>query len=183
MIRYEQFDFAAPPRTGTTWFLDAATRIGLGEKSKFAIHKLFPEKERHVQRMYISMVRHPVDWLMSYYHEIHPGSIQVDVVDIFQGIQANDPCEFMEKVVDQIPGSVGSMFSAYKADSVLRLEDLPWCALSLFETVGVKQRVAQMCNVLPKQNVSQKHFNIPDVLRRRVMESEADFCERYDYLC
>ena len=171
MIRYGLFDFAAPPRTGTTWFLKAATMAALGELSKFDVHKVFIERPRHeVARMRVSLVRHPATWLRSYYSEIYPGVVGVPAVDVFGTIAADDVFDWMDKCVDSLPGQVGAMFAAYEADSCLRMEDFPNNAVELFGSVGVARQYAVACRTLGKQNASRSLSPIPKVLRGRRFE-------------
>lgn len=181
MIDYGIFQFASAPRTATTWFRKVAFAAGLGERSAAGIH--VPHEPRGgVLR--VSMVRHPADWLASYYRTVQGGHVGVGAVDVFMGMAKESKClnDFLKRYVAEKPGYVGYMFDAYNADTIIRLEDLPWAMQSVLEGAGVKRSLAIKSIRLSPQNVSTGLVSImhPD-LRRKVVEVDSEFCEEYGY--
>lgn len=132
----------------------------------------------------MSTVRHPADWLKSYYATIWPGQIQVSCVDGLRLL-----CHGKETFDDLIRKyllsrwSIGGMFDAYGADVVIRIEDLPWAFVEFLESVGVGRKDRGKCLSVPVVNES-KLGRFPrwnPCLRDRVIESEWNMAEKYDY--
>ena len=82
--------------------------------------------------------------------------------------------DFVEDYLDHCPGAVGRVFAQYRADSCLRLEDMPWALIDLLKSFGkvVSQRESGPSVVV---------YNIGDALYRLVMQAEANIVQRYDY--
>ncbi len=178
----DRFHFAACPRTGSTWFIKAAAIAGLGEAFKAKLHDPFPARAQRLASLRVSLVRHPCDWLASYWASIHPGRVGVREVDALPVAMASFD-SFIKAYLRSMPGQVGRIFASYNADTYLRLEDMPWAAVELFETIGVQRGQTALVEKLDPQNVTRQelrpHWDAK--LRRRVLEAEQEMCERYDY--
>ncbi len=181
MIHYSTFQFASPPRTATTWFCQAAHIAGLGWGDKAHAHIPPPENYGGVN---VCLVRHPYDWLVSYYYALLGGAIGVDCVDVFVPMarESKDLKQFVRRYTIEYPGAIWDMHRAYQASIVYRVEDLPWNVIGFFESLGVKKHLLKKLETAGPTNVCQ---NIPYVdfpkLKKRVCEVEKEFCERYDY--
>jgi len=180
MIQYKNFSFAAAPRTGTTWFIKACSLMKLGDKQKTKVH--FPPPLDY-NNYVVSSIRHPYDFLVSFFLALRGGATGVGCVDVFSFARHhNSPGSFIQRYLRDIPGEVGKMFDAYRANSVIRLEDLPWAAEEFFEGVGVPYETARRVHEITPQNVRKGEPHIVDKkLRKQVMEAEGDFCERHEY--
>jgi len=130
MIQYKNFSFAAPPRTGTTWFIKAASICELGDGQKATLHIPPPADWNG---FVVSMIRHPYDWLASFFLSLRGGSVGVECVDVFAFARYHDsPESFIQRYLENIPGEVGKMFDTYRANAVIRLEDLPYAGEEFF---------------------------------------------------
>jgi len=180
MLEYDGFGFASPPRTGTAWFVNACALAGLGEKSRALSHTPPPQIYSGVV---VCIIRHPLDWLVSYYMALTGGSIGVTCVDQF--VPAAKSCDtverFLKHVAYKMPGSVGSMFKGYRATTMFKLEDLPYSALDFL--IPLSRRVDRdriMCE--GRMNAR----NGRGILHREmwyklITESEKEFCKEFDY--
>ena len=182
MIDYGLFRFASPPRTGTTWFRKACLACGLGDPGRTGVHE--PHEDEPTSILRVSLVRHPADWLRSYWSSIHPGVIGVSAVDSFRHLGREGGFDrFVRECLQFAPGQVGLMVERYNADTVLRLEDMPWALIELLESLGVPESKSRRCLSLGPQNTSSSGL-LPAwsaVLRRRVMAAEEELAERFDY--
>jgi len=181
MIQYKDFFFAAAPRTGTTWFIKCCSEIGLGDKQKANLH--VPPSIIWSGYL-VTLVRHPYDWLVSYYLALKGGMTGVYDVDTLaeHARTAVDVDEFISRYLTYCSGTVGRIFDRYRATTVLRLEDFPWNAIELFESVGVKHDDAMKAHNITPQNARKGHIHIPNKQQRRqVVLAESEICERYEY--
>jgi hypothetical protein len=137
MIDYGLFKYAAPPRTASTWVQHALskTRHEVLHGNTFAVHIPFsPGYE--VPRL--STVRHPVEWLLSYWYSVGTGVVSGcdELRELAQvARRSNTLVEFLLNVAEDQPGIVGRIFGQYMATSVIRVEDLPYGLIS-FLPVG-----------------------------------------------
>lgn len=182
-VSYGQFRFATAPRTGTTWFVEACVRSGLRRVNKAEAHVPFSEAEQ--QDYKVSLVRHPYHWLVSYYSAIFPGSIGVPEIDRLRELQENrliqTHFDFVLAYLEVCPGQVGRIFDAYKADTYLRLEDMPWAAIELFSSLGIHPAYRSRSKSLPPRNVTKQHRPFDPRLSYQVLLAENDLVERFDY--
>lgn len=177
MIRYPDFDFASPPRTGTTWFVQACAFTPLGERSRGQVH--LPHDDSPTLK--ITHVRHPCDWLASYFQTIQGGYLDVPCVDAFRFLDFTTFSLFIKSYLKTMPGAVGRMFTAYRAASYIRLEDEPFGLLSLLRSCEIKGDETKI-RVLAPANRARKHLPIWEKhLRDAVMEAEKEFVEEFDY--
>jgi len=182
MISYTDFQYAAAPKTGTTWFIKAAYEAGLGHKKKTNLHD--PPPDGH-KGFVVTTIRHPYDWLVSYYLSLRGGTVGVVGVDLFCWIARKSPSveAFINNYLRMFPGRVTEMFDSYKANTVIRLEDYPESAIEIFDTFR-NSRVScdgQVRKITP-QNARK---GSPHITNRRqkeaVISAELEFCETYDY--
>lgn len=181
MIDYGTFRFAAPPRTGCTWFLKACSTAGLGEGFKAHVHQPIPP---NTTGLTVSLIRHPYDWLISYYYALQGGSTGIVEVDKLSSMARTtlDSTHFINSYTRYIPGVVSEIFDSYHADSVMKTEELKWASLEFFDSLNVNQKRLDLIKQLPPQNVGKNlPIKIDTKLRERVCEAEDSFCNRYDY--
>lgn len=184
MLNYGQFSFASPPRMGTTWFMQAAhlagfqsTRVG-----KTGAHE--PSTQGDSDHLWVVMARHPYTWLSSYYHALECGHVGVGVVDVFNpiGRQAKTFKEFVNAYLNTMPGQIGRMHDAYRASTVIRLEDLPWAAVDFFEPFEIGDDRIEAIKNQPACNTHPVVALRDDQLRLAVCRAESEYCGRYDYV-
>ena len=182
MIDFKRFRYAAPPRTGTTWFAHVIYEV-FGETScKAGVHQPMPQE---LSELRVGTVRNPLDWLVSYYRAIHPGAIHLPVVDVLKTLPVGSFTEFIRGYLLEMPGQVGRIFDAYPADVYLRVEDFPDNVVELFESLGVEPRQARLARNVIVKNKSRKPRPIwSPALFRAVAEVELETMERFEYeLC
>lgn len=179
MIEYERFTFAAPICTGAHWFTLACSKAGLRAVKKVGSVLTQPWVNYTRDRFVLSIVRHPFSWLHSYY-EYHCGhEVGVDEIDILSNVyrDADDFREFIRRYLMYQAGSVSRMFDSYRPSSVMRYEDLPYCAAEFAESVGVP-------DVSPfKLRATEQPYWMEEFkdLRSAVVRAEREFCDRVEY--
>lgn len=183
MIRYgDRYVFASAPRMGTTYFLKAMAMVGF--KEGFKAHAHNPIETKGPADFVITLVRHPVHWLRSYYQALKGGKCGVSIVDelAMASREAEDFSAFVRTYLKKHAGHVGEIVAAYKADSVFRVEDFPWNLLEWFDSLGIHKSVASKIRFLTPQNVWKgEDPPLSKRLRNRVLEAESDLCELYEY--
>lgn len=194
-VEYERFQFASAPRTGSTWFLKAASISGLGDGSKSKVHIPFPDDNSKTLR--VSMVRRPVDWMASYWASIYPGSVGIHHIDALGTYQWGDKDsagytsrsgviqnfdDFVRHYLKYMPGQYGRIINHYQSDNVIRIEDTPWCFIEFVEGFkSLSPHQIESLRNLNKQN-SSKHLPVWNKkLRRKVIEAEEEIYDRYEY--
>jgi len=185
MIDYGPFLFAAPPRTGSTWFLKACYEVGLGEGFKSDVHTLFPPDARKLK---VSLVRHPFNWLISYFAAIQGGHTGIDCVDRLASLDFSGTfVDFIRSYLEKTPGALTNIARTYNADSYLRTEDLPWPFMELVEAAGISEQKARRAVALGRQNPNKKSAAIrlavtyPIHLYRDVMNAEKELTMWFEY--
>ena len=183
MVTFNDFAFAAPPHTGISWFMEAAKHAGQLPRLEFAwqCHTPFHEGYRGFS---VSLIRHPYTWLQALYFNPQEDRLEaIPEVDwiVREAKKANYFHSFVNTIVEH-PGCIGSMFGAYQATSVLRVEDFPWAAMSLFELIGAPaEKVSTLRNFLPDFALDIPPIDQTAKLRRMIVKSEAEFCQQYEY--
>lgn len=183
MINYGPFQFSSPPRTATTWFLRVCSMVGYPGGFKAHAHEPIPEVWCGAG-LSISLVRHPYDWLVSWYYGLQGGAVGVPEVDVFAKLvgETSSFWDFVRLYLRRQPGAITRMFSAYHASSILRVEDLPLAAMELFKALGKSEKVLKKIEGILPMNVTH---DIPYVgfprLRRSVYKAEKGFYDRYEY--
>ena len=189
MIHFTDFVFAAPPRTGSTWFVQAAAEVGLRPGVVNRKHEQFPDDHlqfpQETQGLRVSLVRHPYNWLMSYYLGLDGGAVNIKEVDVLVDLsrESKDLQTFLRRYVNEMPGTVTRIFDSYQANTILRLEDFPWSPIEFFASLGVRRR--DWSGIEDKAPVNFRKGKQPLVhpfLRRDVCGAEEEFCDRYEYV-
>lgn len=158
VIDYLQFQFAAPPGSGVDWFVQAAHAIGFGDHDIWEAYKPFPD---HHSNFRLSIVRHPCDWLANTCNACVEDSVDYSI----------------QEYLSKHSGRISKMFARYKADSYLRIEDMPEAFEESMEMFGVSN--PERCRAIPLP--VRPTIEWDPILRRRVLEAEREFCETYDY--
>lgn len=177
MIDYQQFEYAAAPFTGAEWFARATQLAGLS--SNVICQQAYgPFPEMAGKRLRVSTVCHPCDWLAYCYMETrrkyssnHLGRFHALQYDTFRG--------FVGSYLAKMSGGVGELFGRYKADTVLRVEDLPAAFVELAESAGVARPLLQLCRKL--RPPARPNMVWDDTLRKRVLSAERGLVLTYDY--
>lgn len=180
MIDCDVFAYASPPRTATTWIKHALAQAGLPCSGR--VH------EPHCSgdgKLKLTTVRHPADWLRSYFAAIWPGQIQVDCVDWVRKnfCTGQESFDGFVRAYLQSDWTVGGMIAAYGADAVIRVEDLPWAFAEFLASVDAPTRVQEQCLLIPAANTA-RNSKLPKwnpSLRARVLEKEYEMIELYCY--
>ena len=177
MIEYEQFCFAAPPRTGNLWFRSAARLCGLRELEIDDGYHTFST----TSKLKVSMVRNPFYWLSSCYNALRLKILSPHDAWWFGNLEYQTTFNtFVHGYLEKYPGYVGKFFDFYRADSVMRLEDQPDSFMELATTLGVNQYWKNAVRLLLPLNETEDTWAL-DALRVGVYSAEKEFCERYDY--
>jgi len=183
MINYPQFLFATPPRTGIAWGLDVFKLAGFGEKDCAFARIPFSYNEDKM-KLRVSIVRHPCGWLRSLFCAIKSGTFDfssngMSILSSLSNLW--NFSSFVEEYLRKFPGYISFIFSQYQSDTCMRLEDMPWAMVEFLESLGISGKVLDEIRTLPKRNVSS---NLPiwDMdLRKKVLQAEKEYAERYDY--
>jgi len=179
VIDYGHFQFACPPCVGGRWFqgvmADYAERFHFGFNSRRQARPVFPDR-KGPNTLRVSLVSHPVDWLLRYHAAASSGLPFDDVFGEPVPKEFNTfACEFLfEKA-----GRIGRMFAEYDADVVWRLEDLPHALFEFMRTLGMEPppRVADSPGFIEAASPALHNHQT----RRMLMKAEEGFCERYEY--
>ena len=70
---------------------------------------------------------------------------------------------------------------AFEADSVMRIEDMPWAFLELASAIGIDQKFFPNIKGMNKTNSSGETTEITNFQRRRVIEAEKELCHEFGY--
>lgn len=160
--------------------IKAAYDMGFGLGFKASVHIPFEGPAGHTPR--IMFVRHPADWLASYFGAIQGGSVTVPCVDKFRQLPTHYFDDFIRAYLKTMPGEVGRMYNQYNADIAMRIEDLPWTLLNFLESIGVPANQARKCKDLDRQNTNKRVLpRYTPSLLDRVIEAEQETLDRYDY--
>ncbi len=175
MLDYGNFDFVCAPRVGVSWFLKACQLCGLGPS--------FPKEPKpHNGKFRVSLIRNPVSWLES----IHAAR-RIGWDSVFLGkfrtlnVEANLE-EYVWQYLQEIPGAIGELMLGYEADSILRIEDMPWGFLEFAAAVGIDPQFFPTIKMMGRTNASPFVLRMPKALANRVMVAEEVLSCDYEYL-
>lgn len=181
MIENKYFQFAAAPRTGTTWFMKACEDAGLGRGFKAHVHDPFPGRTGLCFR--VSLIRHPIDWLASYFANIHGSNLGLLPLEVIRTLPTGDFEQFIQAYLDICPGEVGRIFVMYGADSYIKVEDFPNAFSELLAAFDLSKRTQRRCHLIPVCNQSRKEKPVWNPqLRAAVMAAEEKFMRDFEYL-
>ena len=175
------------------WFLRATGLVGLHKTLVEAhrpslLHAFEPfVGSRNGNRLRVTLVRHPCSWLASVYGIVKRRDELDDLPDPilnpFWSFATESFDRFVLAYLNTAGGSIYRTFRPYieEADTCLRIEDMPWAALDLFESLGVPRMLRQKCVGIGKVNVSE---NVPlwdKSLKEEVKREEEELLELFDY--
>ncbi len=174
MICYDDFHFTSAPRVGVSWFLKACQLSGLGPG-------FYQELTPHDGTFRVSLVRHPVRWVESVYSARRVGHNslylgRIALLEIDGGLES-----FVWQYLEEMPGEVGRTMLAFEADSIVRIEDMPWAFLELATAIGIDPVFFPNIQKMGKTNSSGGIARMPSVQRRRVVEAERKLCHEFEY--
>lgn len=112
----------------------------------------------------IGVVRHPYSWLQALQRCLYGRS---------------DQNEHVRQLVDRCPGIVGKLFddALNGVDTALKCEDFPHNIKEFLSSVGRTPDISTWGRMLPYTVVTTNDH----LLYQKVMESEREYCERYQY--
>ena len=190
MLTFEapiNFSVATPPRTGGGWFLSACKLVGLKDFGDDQILILNPAPRDH-EGFVVSIVRHPVEWLVSLYHNRSKIPATHKPIEMLCELanKSEDSNHFLRRVIETYDkkdaGIISQTFDSYQYHSAMRLEDMPWAAIEFFESVGIPREKSLALRNLPAQNVREGLVHPRDKgLSREIIEVEYDWCAKFDY--
>jgi len=173
------FRFAAPPMTGAGWFLDVlgSTNIPcLGDGSNAHV-PFVGESDGHL--LQLSLVRNPACWLALCHLTLrgHSPDASVDGLDEFVGLDTRSLESFFHDYLTRRAGAITRLFNVYVADTVIRIEDMPYALLELMWSLNVPRTMLQdiVFPNLPVQPVVQPW------LHEQLRYTDGELFERYDY--
>jgi len=179
------FHFAAPPRTGCNHFLGACRTAGLGRANiEDALRHFLRENDG--TKLRVSLIRHPCWWLASVWSGLSEPDLKSNsdvhfVGPAFVGLDKSSFVAFVQSHLQSSPTGVSCLFDQYKADTRLRVEDMPWCLLELLETFEVPKVFLDLVEVYWRSRQLEVLPEWTPHLYRQVLDAEVDFCEDYDY--
>ena len=177
MIQLDHFAFATPPRTGSTWFIQACSEMGLSGATKTNLHIPFPAAWKGFS---VSLIRNPADWLVSYFDSLRGGRIGVPAVDLFADYYSpNNLEQSVNNYLKSCLGMIGKMFDSYQADTVMKLEDFPWAPIEFFQSLGCKRCLDLKTH--PPQNGRKQKTQLSLNLRKKILEHESEWCGQNEY--
>lgn len=193
MITYTDFQFAAAPGTSFAWIQSAlkCAQCAVVSGNPFQVHQPFPSEDYSIPRL--TCVRHPEAWLTAIYNEGRGLSISgvSGVTELCRLAKSCDSLiEFVEDIILKHPGAVGKAFSIYRATSVIREEDLPWSLVGFLSLAGdLPEGTLHQIVSLPiagrgenkMRVIKRQPEELPLRLYRRLMDSEEEYCDRYEY--
>ncbi len=182
MIDYGLFHFASAPRTATAWIHEAAKSAGIKQNHvQIAAHIPFTEP-RQDNTFRLSCVRHPCDWLASYYVKFRPSFLDLPSMSKFCW-HAETFDDFIRRYLDEAPGEVGRMMTGYNADSYIRVEDLPMAFVNFLEPFGVPRIMRHQCTTIKLVNATRSDLKPKwnKQLYDAVLRTETPFLERFEY--
>jgi len=185
-IDYSQFSYAAPPGTGVSWVTEACRVVGLIGYGN-GVSLPFP-KERNKNKLRISTVRHPCHWLRSVYDmKTMGGWISGPFLTLFVYWPIFDRlCTttfdlFVRDYLHLARGQISKVFNSYRCDVRMRLEDMPWPLVQLFDSLGVPDCEQDKVVAMGKRIESLYKSTWNDLLFQQVMDSESELCAELDY--
>lgn len=179
MIHYPLFDYGALPRTGTAWFTQACAIAGLGEQGRAKVHE-FPEGPK--DKLRVTSVRHPADWLVSYFHVIGRTSFGIAELNVFAQLNFESFTDFIKSYLKQCPGAIERAMDAFQADVVQRLEDQPRALIRLLNVLDHPFNMPRV--IIHNTRINVGRFPRPywqPNLYDQVLDAEASLMERFDY--
>lgn len=178
MIDFGSFEFAAPPGVGADWVMRALLKAGIQRPLGGEYWSSFDFSPHRQKSLRVSMVRHPCDLLAVCWREMNE---EVNGRPLpFSALRRDSFDAFVRDFLLSHPGRIGRLFDLYQADTCMRYEDQPWALLELLESVGVPAQMRKFAKKVPRPPSPIIRWD--KSLRRRVVESEKETMEKYDYV-
>jgi hypothetical protein len=180
MIDYGCFYFAAPKFCSGVWFYEMMEAAGfLMPLANGRIESPFLIES--TDKLKVSLVENPIKWLTQCHNAIESRMLY-DLLP-FTDLPSQSFEGFLRSYVHECPGAVGELFDRYKADSIIRVEDLPWALVDLLSALKVEQSRTNLITTVKRVVVSGNFTHKIDAsLRNRVLDAERSLCERYDFV-
>ncbi len=173
-IDYKLFSFACPPGVGGEWFLRAAELCGLGTAELKQAYSTFNNDQPN--QLKVSLIRNPCTWIVECYDQLRSNDGDAQLLTVLNDAQPIDSfvCEYVRRTA----GALGRIASRYEADTVLRIEDMPWAFVELVDSLGVPKAMRDRVIGLskPKNLHSSRTYH-----GKMVANMERELMERYEY--
>jgi len=184
-VNYKIFEVAVTPMTGGECIVKSCQLIGLGAGFSSDIWQPFSEDGNKVK---ISVVRNPYDWLCSVYFYNGPfeklGPMGRKVWKLVIDCQPPKTLsDFLQAYINQLPGIASHMLLQYNADIYLRCEDFPQNFVELAVSLGIDEKLLNntwfhQCSIpLP----FLRYGGEAEKWKPWIIQTESDFCERFNY--
>lgn len=183
MIGYARFQYGAAPSCGTHWTMQAFAIAGLGERPHTGAHHPPNAGPTAHCPMLITTVRHPADWLYSYYYGRLSGYTGLEKVDRLMHIARSlNFKNFLSSYCRLYAGTISEVFADYNATVAWRLEDYPWPVIEFLQAQGASKIAIDHIKKLPASNVSRIQANpLTEKQRAMIRDAESGLCEQYEY--
>ncbi len=174
MIDYKLFSFSCPPGVGGEWFVEAAELCGLG---KVEIKQAYdPFNGNQPNQLKVSLIRNPCTWILDCYDRLRCDDGDVKLL---MGLDANQPIDFfIDEYIRKTPGALGRIANRYEADTVLRIEDMPWAFVELIDLLDVPKIMRDRVIGLGKP---KNLYSFRSQHAKMVANMERELMERYEY--
>ena len=162
----------------------AAAVAGFGEGFKTEVH--VPPTQTDSSWFNVTLVRHPYEWLVSYYYSLAGGAIGLPMLDALAPLagRATDFEHFVLLYAESFAGRFTEIVRSYRGDTVIRTEELKSGIIELFGTLGVGDgRLAKIRELSPMNANLRRHDfdNEITYLQEIVRRAERELYDQYDY--
>jgi len=164
--------------------MQAATVAGFGVGFKSEVHE-FPVEDNPGQ-LTVTLVRHPYEWLTSYYFALQGGAVGVSLIDDLAPLvrEAKDFPHFVVRYCESFAGRYSEIIRSYRGDSIIRTEDLESGIIELFKTLLVKEDRLMKIKAMPPVNVNLNKGHVDcniRYLQETVRRAEQETYDHFDY--
>ena len=174
MISYGKLHFACAPRVGVSWFVKACQLSGLGPA-------FLRDPEPRNGTFRVTLIRHPARWLESIYAARKIGWSSAFIGE-FGSLGIDDGLDaFVWQYLHELPGEVGRLLLKFKADSILRIEDMPQAFIELASALGIDPVYFPTIERMGRTNVNPLVVEMSEILSERVVDAEKEMCCEYEY--
>jgi len=178
MIDFGLFHFGCAPFCDARWFSEMMLSIGhYGDGIPRDLETPFLSAAD--PKLRVSLVKHPKKWLEACFDAITIGAVE-DFAP-FTELPIHSFDSFVRCYIKECPGSITTLFSKYEADTIMRVEDLPWGLVELLESFEIGEKRAHEITKIPRSSHSPGH-KIDSNLHDRLLDADFSYCERYDYV-
>lgn len=183
MIVYENFALATPVCVYGHWLKTVCAQVGLESESTFP--GLLYQPPPNYPKFMLSVVRHPLIWMHSYFTDMAGKASYIPEIDVFRedfrGSQGRFD-QFVQSYLRRQPGAISKMFDSYRPTSIMRCEDFPWAVIEFFQSLGIDEpSIAKKYAFSANTHEDQGGWMADKELRRDVVRAEQEFCLRLEY--